>query len=332
VYKVKFKAGGTVERHKVRLVAKGNTQCEGLDYYETFSSVAKLTIVRCLLALVAAHNWHLHQLDVNNAFLNGDLHEEVYMSLPPGFASKGENRVCKLVKSLYGLKQASRQWFAKFSSTLISHGSVQSRADYSLFTQLQGSVFVAILVYVDDIIIASNDLAFVSPLTTFLDTQFKLKDLGPLKFFLGLEIARTSKGLSICQRSMPWTYLRMLVCLMSNQLISPWTSISCCLAPQGSPWLIPHRQLVGRLHYLTITRPDISYSVQILSQFVDSPRQPHFDVALQVLRYIKSAPAQSLFFPATSTPHLKAFCDSNWAGCPNTRKYVTSFCIFWGIL
>jgi hypothetical protein len=200
VYKVKFKAGGTIERHKARLVAMGNTQCEGLDYYETFSPVAKLTIVRCLLALAAAHNWHIHQLDVNNAFLHGDLHEEVYMSLPPGFASKGEHRVYKLVKSLYGLKQASRQWFAKFSSTLISHGFVQSRADYSLFTQLQGSVFVAILVYVDDIIIASNDLAFVSHLTTFLDTQFKLKNLGPLKFFLGLEIVRTSKGISICQR------------------------------------------------------------------------------------------------------------------------------------
>ena len=139
------------------MVAKGYTQQAGLDFVDTFSPVAKLTTVRVLLSLAAIKQWTLLQLDVNNAFLNGDLFEEVYMELPLGYKVQGENLVCKLNKSIYSLRQASRQWFQKFSTALISQEFIQSKADYFFFYKGSGDDFVAILVYVDDIIVASKN-------------------------------------------------------------------------------------------------------------------------------------------------------------------------------
>lgn len=255
VYKIKHKADGSIERYKARLVAKGYTQSEGLDYHGTFYPVAKMTTVRCLLALVAAKNWVIHQLDVNNAFLHGDLHEEVYMKMPPGFGTKGESKVCQLTKSLYGLKQASRQWFSKFSSTLIDLGFVQSKADYSLFTRLQGSSFLALLVYVDDVAIASNDSHAVSSFISLQNERFKLKDLGPLRFFLGLEIARSSCGIYVCQRKYALEILADSGLLASKPVQFPMEQNLKLSRDVGDLLSDPtsYRRLVGRLLYLTIT-------------------------------------------------------------------------------
>ncbi|CAL8991331.1 unnamed protein product [Prunus brigantina] len=200
VYKIKHKSDGSVERYKARLVAKGYTQTEGLDYSETFAPVAKLVTVRCLLAVAAHHTWPLHQLDVQNAFLHGDLEEEVYMLPPPGLRRRGEHLVCRPRKSLYGLKQASRQWFSKFSTAIQHAGFRQSRADYSMFTHVKGKSITVVLVYVDDMIITGNDPTAIQQLKDFLHHQFRLKDLGLLKYFLGIEVARSKEGISISQR------------------------------------------------------------------------------------------------------------------------------------
>ena len=210
IYKLKFKSDGFLDRHKARLVAKGYTQQEDVDFVQTFSPVAKLVTVKVLLAIATSQNWNIIQLDVNNAFLHGDLFEEAYMDLPFGYNRQGEHvssngnsgmLVCHLHKSIYCLKQASRQWYSKFSQCLLHHGFHQSKADYSFFTKGSGSTFVAFIVYVDDITIASPSLHIVNSLKAFLHSKFKFKDLGDLKYFLGLEIAKSTTSIVLSQHN-----------------------------------------------------------------------------------------------------------------------------------
>ncbi|KAL8120516.1 hypothetical protein AgCh_017628 [Apium graveolens] len=198
VYKIKLKADGNIERFKARLVAKGYNQKWGIDYEETFSPVVKMTTVRCLLALASHKLWQLHQLDINNAFLHGDLTEEVYMSPPQGFdCPKGY--VCRLIKSLYGLKQASRQWFAKLLGELQLHGFTQSKNDYSLFIKRTNQCTTIAAVYVDDTIITGNDDTEIQALKVHLHATFSIKDLGLMSYFLGIEIGYLAEGITMSQ-------------------------------------------------------------------------------------------------------------------------------------
>ena len=199
VYKIKYKSSGDIDRFKARLVVQGFGQKEGVDFDETFSPVVKIVTIRCVINLAVQQCWPIFQLDVNNAFLYGDLEETVYMKLPPGYFDENDKRVCRLKKSLYGLKQAPRQWNAKLSSTLLENGFVQSKSDYSLFTKNDSGVFIALLVYVD-IIITGNNLDAIDDVKMYLKTKFQIKDLGKLKYFLGIEVFETKNGVCLSQR------------------------------------------------------------------------------------------------------------------------------------
>jgi hypothetical protein len=191
VFSIKHKADGSIDRYKARLVAKGYTQTYGI-YQETFSPVAKLTSIRVLLSLAANLDWPLHQFDVKNAFLHGDLEEEVYMDLPPGYtATSGDEVVCKLQRALYGLKQSPRAWFGRFSLAMKKYGYQQSHSDHTLFLKRQRGKVTALIIYVDDMIITGDDSKEISSLQEQLATEFEMKNLGGLKYFMGIEVARS---------------------------------------------------------------------------------------------------------------------------------------------
>ena len=202
IFSVKQKEDGSIDRFKARLVAKGFTQSYGIDYQETFAPVAKLNTVRVLLSIAVNRDWPLLQFDVKNAFLNGELIEEVYMDIPPGFESNlTKGKVCKLQKSLYGLKQSPRAWFDRFTKVLKLDGYTQSQADHTMFVKHSTSNKVVILiVYVDDIVVTGNHEEEIRRLKVLLSREFEIKDLGSLRYFLGMEVARSKEGISVSQR------------------------------------------------------------------------------------------------------------------------------------
>lgn len=198
VFKPKLNANGTLDRLKARLVAKGYHQIDGIDYTETFSPVIKPGTIRLVLTLALANNWEIKQLDVKNAFLHGTLNEDIFMQQPPGmFDPNFPNHVCKLLKAIYGLRQASRTWFDRFSTFLIKHGFFCSLADPSLFILHSSLGTLILLLYVDDMLLTGSNSTLLDGFIKLLQSEFAMKDLGPVHHFLGIEIQRNNNNLHL---------------------------------------------------------------------------------------------------------------------------------------
>ena len=276
VYWVKYNSDGSIQRYKARLVIRRDYQIEEFDYNKTFAPVTTMTSVRCFLSVTVAKGWELHQMHVNNVFLHGNLEEEVFMKLPPGFSSPSPNKVCRPQKSLYGLCQAPIQWFVKQSLKLCECGFVRSYADYSLFIYGKGDMFMAVLVYVDDIVLASNDTQAVKDFKSYLHTCFSIKDLGTLKYFLGVEVARGPEG---CHRkyALEITDECGLLGAKPDDFSIEENHKLAMATGRILNDATRYRRLVGKLIYLTITMPELTYAVHILSQFMQVPKEEHME-------------------------------------------------------
>jgi hypothetical protein len=329
VYTVKVGPDGKIDRLKARLVAKGYTQIFGLDYGDTFSPVAKIASVRLFLAIAAIYHWPLHQLDIKNAFLHGELQEEVYMAQPPGFTVNGaSNLVCRLRQSLYGLKQYPRAWFGRFSNVLQEYGMTRCEADYSVFfLHSSPTTCIYLLVYVDDIIITGNDKAGIQQLKQHLSLHFQTKDLGALKYFLGIEVAQSKNGVAITQRKYALDILEetgLLHCRPSDTPMDPNVKL---VPGQGEPLKDPgrYRRLVGKLNYLIVTRPDITFAVSVVSQFRNAPCVDHWNAVIRILKYIKSAPGKGLLYENKGNTQVVGYSDADWAGSLADRRSTSGY-------
>eukprot|EP00256_Glycine_max_P069532 XP_025984127.1 uncharacterized protein LOC113001480 [Glycine max] len=292
-----------------------------------------MATIRVILALASINRWELQQLDVSNAFLHGDLSEEVYMSIPPGLSGYSSSQCCKLKKSLYGLKQASRKLYEKLSDLLISFGYKQAHVDHSLFIKNVDGKFTALIIYVDDIVLTGNSVKEITNIKQTLHSNFRIKDLGLLRYFLGLEVSHSDEGISVHQRKYCLDLLAdsgLLGCKPSSM---PMDSSLCLRQDDSSELLVDplsYRRLIGRLIYLTTTRLDIVFATQQLSQFMTHPTKAHLGATRRVLRYLKGCPTKGLFFQRNSSIHLLGFSDADWATCVETRRSVTGYCFFLG--
>lgn len=293
--------------------------------------MVKASTVRIILSLAVMHSWPLHQLDVKNAFLNGFLDKPVYMEQPPGYIDPlHPDHVCRLRKALYGLRQAPLAWYQRLRAFLLQLGFLCSHADTSLFVFHRQHVLIYLLVYVDDIIVTSNNPASIRTLMARLSKEFAIKDLGRLGYFLGLEVSYPSSGLFLSQSKYARDILARADLLDSKPVstpLAPGVSFTSAGTEFSDPTL--YRSLVGALQYLTITRPDISYSVNTVSQFQQRPTTDHFQAVKRILRYVKGTLDYGLTFSA-GLPSILGYSDADWARCLDTRRSTYGYAIFLG--
>ncbi|GKE31849.1 ribonuclease H-like domain-containing protein [Tanacetum coccineum] len=332
LFKHKFHADGTLSRYKARLVANGSNQQHGVDFDETFSPVVKTATIRTVLSLVVSQQWPIYQLDVKNAFLNGDLSKTVYMHQPPSFVdSRYPNHVCLLKRSLYGLKQAPRAWFQRFTSYVTRAGFSPSRCDSSLFIYTQGSQVAYLLLYVDDIILTASSPVLLQQIVDYLHKEFDMTDLGALNYFLGISVVRHPTGLFCLKRSMLFNFLSVLTWLIVTRIGHQFTlTLNWVRTVFLFRILLYTVVLQGGLQYLTFTRPDLSCAVQQICLYMHDPREPHFAALKRIMRYVKGTLELGLHLYASVTTSLVWYTDVDWAGFPFTRRSTSGYYMFLG--
>ncbi|CAJ2662759.1 unnamed protein product [Trifolium pratense] len=327
------------EKFKARLVAKGYSQQKGIDYDEIFSPVVRHTSIRAVLALVASRDMHLEQMDVKTAFLHGNLDEQIYMEQPEGFSDTGKGRlVCKLKRSLYGLKQSPRQWYKRFDSYMLQIGYKRCEYDCCVYVRsLDDGSFIFLLLYVDDMLIAANHLHDVNELKILLGKEFDMKDLGAAKRILGMEIHRDkgARKLWLSQKSYVEKVLNRFDMSNSKAMSTPLANhfkLTLDQCPKSDSEIeymskVPYASAVGCLMYAMVcTRPDLAQAVSQVCKFMSKPGKHHWEAVKWIFRYLKGTIGHGIMFSSEKgNPSVVGYVDSDYAGDMDDKRSTTGY-------
>jgi len=331
VFKTKTNKNGEIEKYKARLVARGHTQELGIDYEEVFAPVARYEAIRTLFAASVNEEMHVHQMDVISAYVQGELNEDIYMEQPEMFIEHGhEEKVCKLLKPLYGLKQSGREWYKKLDSYITEIGGKRTAADPCVYVFGKNNERVIVIVYVDDLILASKELSRLEYIKSKMKSMFKMTDLGQVNNILGINVRREGETgkMHLSQEKYIEELLEkfdMKHAKTASTPIDPNLKITKEMCPTTEDERQEmknrlYRELIGGLIYLAnATRPDIAFAASILSRFCTNPGRDHWITAKRVLRYLKATSHYGITYTKDGR-RLRAYTDSDWAGDIDDRR------------
>ncbi|KAH9727197.1 hypothetical protein KPL70_008566 [Citrus sinensis] len=336
IYKRKRGVDGRVETFKARLVAKGFTQKEGIDYEETFSPVAMFKSIRILLSIAAMLNYEIWQMDVKTAFLNGHLEENIYMQQPDGFIQKGQERmVCKLQKSIYGLKQASRSWNIRFDQAIKSFGFIQNIDEPCVYKKIQEKYVAFLILYVDDILLIGNDIGVLTTIKSWLAKQFDMKDLGEASYILGIKLLRDRKNKTLALSQA--VYIDKILARFSMENFKtgllPFRhgiTFSKDQSPKTSEEIermrrVPYAKAVGSLMYAMLcTRPDICFTVGMVSRYLSNPGPEHWTAVKHIMKYLKRTKNYILVYSGDELIPV-GYTDSDFMSDKDSRKSTSGY-------
>nr|GEX03699.1 ribonuclease H-like domain, reverse transcriptase, RNA-dependent DNA polymerase [Tanacetum cinerariifolium] len=308
VFKTKKDANGNIIKHKARLVAKGYIQQHGIDFEEVFAPVARMETVRLLLTIAANNKWEAHHLDVKSAFLHGDLKKEVYVTQPEGFIKRQDNeKVYRLIKALYGLRQAPRAWNIKLDNTLKSLNFKKCALEQAIYTKTSKDTTLLIGVYVDDLIITDTPKEEIDKFKAQMKEKFEMSDLGLLAYYLA--------GMIDCNETwIPMDPRTRLTKITKETMVNS----------------TEYRSLIGCLRYLLHTRPDLSYSVGLLSRFMQEPREQHMKAIRQVLCYVKGTKDYGISYKHNGGNKIHGYSDSSYGVDTQEEKGTTGIIFYYG--
>uniref|UniRef100_A0AAV1UKJ8 Integrase catalytic domain-containing protein n=1 Tax=Peronospora matthiolae TaxID=2874970 RepID=A0AAV1UKJ8_9STRA len=328
VFKIKRKADGSIEKYKARLVAKGFRQKYGIDYTETFSPVVKYVTLRMVIAISKHFGWPIDQLDVVTAFLYGVMKEQVFCVIPEGVELDSTFDCLELVKSIYGLKQASRVWNETFDEYVCSIGFQVSDFDPCLYIKTSDGHCVFILVYVDDVLVTGSSLELIAQTKNDLKTRFEMTDSGKCAFVLGIELLDGEDGsVTLCQRRYVDDILKRFGMDDCKAVASPVDMSSRLVSSDATTKVdAPFREAVGALmHLTTATRPDIAFAVGYVSRFMENPQEEHWVAVKRIFRYLQGTKTHGICYKPSARIDFRGYSDADWAGDLTDRKSTSGY-------